>query len=592
MDIEVKENEIIVAETLNQSHYYYDQVPALETMFIEDAKKTLLQEMDLEDMLMNLDNSSELLFVAFCALNGRDVQADLDGLQARLLALSGKSKQTITTFRDQSKSITIKILGSYKWMRKGMVKQAEVVFNATSQYAAQMAKASHELSLEFENLANETTEVLKKVEVEHAQEIKKRDELKDELQKMNAEKAKQDSMAKSLADDIAQVQIEYQEEKTQLAKAEKQDMIMGITSAITGAISLGLSTFVQTQQVNTGIHQQDNSVEREKLEGDKQNNLQKQDQVKSQQKETQDRLNQYQDEFVNLENVKRTLQEQYQNKNDLLKSEQDETLKNSLQKEIQDIEKQIKDNETQIEFKKTQIKKTESSLKDYTAELSGLAESLKSITDSLKNMQIQAHSAYEEHSKKVMTLLDTKLQLEKQKRESLAEIEKFAILIQQNNQKKITTDTAIQMLLIAIRCLKKVSSSLLTASLFWNSLEQYCQTLSQSMVNELLNSVNSLDKEERIEFFTDSDFVLSIVQYASQWAAMYYVCDEYYYTAKKIYEQTDKNFTTMPSEDEAMKIAQERSTFILSGVQRQKHMSDTMILHIQKQKQEEIAYVE
>ena len=445
MDIEVKENEIIVAETLNQSHYYYDQVPALETMFIEDAKKTLLQEMDLEDMLMNLDNSSELLFVAFCALNGRDVQADLDGLQARLLALSGKSKQTITTFRDQSKSITIKILGSYKWMRKGMVKQAEVVFNATSQYAAQMAKASHELSLEFENLANETTEVLKKVEVEHAQEIKKKDELKDELQKMNAEKAKQDSMAKSLADDIAQVQIEYQEEKTQLAKAEKQDMIMGITSAITGAISLGLSTFVQTQQVNTGIHQQDNSVEREKLEGDKQNNLQKQDQVKSQQKETQDRLNQYQDEFVNLENVKRTLQEQYQNKNDLLKSEQDETLKNSLQKEIQDIEKQIKDNETQIEFKKTQIKKTESSLKDYTAELSGLAESLKSITDSLKNMQIQAHSAYEEHSKKVMTLLDTKLQLEKQKRESLAEIEKFAILIQQNNQKKITTDTAIQM---------------------------------------------------------------------------------------------------------------------------------------------------
>lgn len=70
----------------------------------------------------------------------------------------------------------------------------------------------------------------------------------------------------------------------------------------------------------------------------------------------------------------------------------------------------------------------------------------------MKEAKDAAKSASEAHAKNVKSLLEKKLELEKQKRESLADIEKFAILVQLNKDKVITTDTAIEMLLTAIRC--------------------------------------------------------------------------------------------------------------------------------------------
>lgn len=239
-------------------------------------------------------------------------------------------------------------------------------------------------------------------------------------------------------------------------------------------------------------------------------------------------------------------------------------------------------------MKQEDIKRVEKSLKDYTAQLAGLAAALKSITESLKSMEEKSHSAVESHSQKVNSLLEKKLQMEKEKRESLAEIEKFALLIKDSKDKVITTDKAIQMLLVAIRCLKKVSASLLVAAMFWDSLKKYCESLASATIKELIASVSSLSKEERIDFFTDPDFVFELLNYASKWAAMYYLSDEYYIAANDTFTHSQKNFESMPDSEHAMQIAQERSTLILSNIASQTRNANLEILNIQK-KQEELS---
>lgn len=589
MKYEVTEQEIKVTDGINTYLCKYDDLPQETMPLVEESKKSLLQDIDLNDMLTNLDNSAELIYIAFCALHGKSMQSDLDGLQVNLLKLCAKSKVTMTTFRDRSKEITQKILESYSWMKSGFLDEAKTIFHSTATYAGQMAKTSQELSQSFEHLANQTTDVLKKVEVEHANEIQNKENIENELKAMEAEKAKQESLAKSLNDDIVAINIEYQEEKDKLASAEKREMTMGIVSAVTGALSLGISSALSmaTQSQKSGYSQDINA-----LNAQQQENQNKEKELNTKKDDVQKRIDGYKAELVDLENSLSILDEQLTHKTNLFDNETNEELKQSLQKEIGDLKLQQKNKQHEIDSKNTQIKQAESELKDYSAQLAGISSALQSITESLKQSQEKAASAVEAHSQKVTSLLNKKLEMEKQKRESLAEMEKFVLLIKQNNHKKITTDTAIEMLLVAIKCLKKVAASLITASLFWESLKQYCERLAESTINQLLVKINDYPEEKQMRFITNQNFVSAIIQYASQWAAMYYVCDEYYQAANQTYQHTETNFQSMPSKEEAMQIAQTRSSTILAGITAQKRDLDLSVIEIENKKKELVEQVQ
>lgn len=584
MKYEITDSEIQWNDGIKKYEVKYDGLPEQTIPFVVEAKESLLQEIELDDMLMNLNNSTDLLYIAFCALNGKDMQGDLDGLQASLLKLCGKSKATMTTFKDQSKEITRQILDSYKWMKKGMTSQALVVFDSTAQYAAQMAKTSKELSKEFDHLAEETVIVLKNVEKEHASEIKNKAELEEELTKMNAEKAKTESLAKSLTDEVETINLEYNQEKEALKTAESRELTMSIVSAITGALSLGISAGINAANKNNQVDTSKEELAR--IEKEKAENEKKREETAKQKEDANKKIDEINEQIKTLENQKATKETQLAEKKELHIKETNEELKEQQKKEIETLEKEIKDINNQIKEQERLIETQKSKIIQIEAALTGIAATLQSLTESMNEAKNAACSASEAHANKVNALLEKKLELEKQKRESLADIEKFAILVQLNKDKVITTDTAIEMLLTAIRCLKKVSASLLTASLFWESLSQYCEKLSQSTISKLINSVSQLSKEERIEFFTDSDFIAVIIRYAAQWAAMYYVSDEYLIQANIAYNKAHDNFEKMPDEKKAVQIAQEKSKTVLSNIQKQMRDSDATVIEIEKQKKQ------
>lgn len=584
MKYEVTDSQIQWNDGIKKYEVKYDGLPEKTIPLVVEAKESLLQEIELDDMLMNLNNSVDLLYVAFCALNGKDMQGDLDGLQASLLTLCSKSKATISAFKDQSREITREILDSYKWMKDGWTDEAMVIFDSTAQYASLMAKSSKDLSMEFDKLAKDTVTVLQKVEKEHASEIKNKAQFEEELAKINADKAKTESLAKSLTDEVEAINLEYNQEKEALKSAETRELTMSIVSALTGALSLGISSGISTSTKNNNVNA--SQEELAKIEKEKADNEKKQQETTKEKETTQKKLLEMKDQKKTLENEKAAKELQLQNKKDLLSKETNEELKPKQQKDVEILEKEIENIIKKINEFNTSIQEQETNVKNYEAVLTGISASLKSLTDSMKEAKKAAKSASEAHAENVKSLLNKKLELEKQKRESLGEIEKFAILVQLNKDKVITTDTAIEMLLTAIRCLKKVSTSLLTAALFWESLSQYCGKLSQSKIPKLMKQVENKSEEGRIEFFTNSNFAGIFVRYATQWAAMYYVCEEYLYQANITYNKAKSNFEEMPDAKKAIQIAQEKSKIVLSNIQKQMRDSDVAVLELEKQKKQ------
>ena len=54
-------------------------MPEKTIPLVVEAKESLLQKIELDDMLMNLNNLTDLLYVAYCVLDGQDLQSNIMG---------------------------------------------------------------------------------------------------------------------------------------------------------------------------------------------------------------------------------------------------------------------------------------------------------------------------------------------------------------------------------------------------------------------------------------------------------------------------------------------------------------------------------
>lgn len=80
MKYEITDSQIQWNDGIKKYEVKYDGLPEKTIPLVVEAKESLLQEIELDDMLMNLNNSTVYYILHFAALNGKDMQGDLDGL--------------------------------------------------------------------------------------------------------------------------------------------------------------------------------------------------------------------------------------------------------------------------------------------------------------------------------------------------------------------------------------------------------------------------------------------------------------------------------------------------------------------------------
>ena len=85
--------------------YSLKEAPDASSTLVVTEKKNILHKMDLDTVLKNLDNSVDLLNVAYHAVYGFDVQTQIWDLQKTLMDLNDKGINVIDDFARQSSAV-------------------------------------------------------------------------------------------------------------------------------------------------------------------------------------------------------------------------------------------------------------------------------------------------------------------------------------------------------------------------------------------------------------------------------------------------------------------------------------------------------
>ena len=91
--------------------YSLKEAPDASSTLVVTEKKNILHKMDLDTVLKNLDNSVDLLNVAYHAVYGFDVQTQIWDLQKTLMDLNDKGINVIDDFARQSSAVIHDLCG-------------------------------------------------------------------------------------------------------------------------------------------------------------------------------------------------------------------------------------------------------------------------------------------------------------------------------------------------------------------------------------------------------------------------------------------------------------------------------------------------
>ncbi|MEF9940629.1 MAG: hypothetical protein RR768_11015, partial [Clostridium sp.] len=291
-------------------------------------------------------------------------------------------------------------------------------------------------------------------------------------------------------------------------KAETRENTLAIMGAVFSFLGKAAAVVGNAKQ----------SQEGSASEGNDSQNQEKTNAAKAEQAEIEKNLTALEAELVQLET---TLKEKTEvtAKSDTEKSAL-ETEKISLREQIQ--VKRAKTEE--LAKKKTTIEKTSS----------GLSNLFGGAADTVSQMQSSGTaSVAEERSKRLTAINNEMIRLEEENTKQLGCLAKYTKRMESTVINQNATEAAVNALIIAISCLKRVVVAVKDIALFWSAMESCCRALSQSSLKDTIENLQKLPKEERIEYYYTVKIMYPLMQYMTKWAAVEIISREFITAAEK-----------------------------------------------------------
>lgn len=549
MQNETEMNELMLISDNSGCKYDLSVLPEKETPMIKQASVEILQEMQVASIVQNMENVGRLMFIAYNALSGTRIQSSMSRIQRNYLDLMDNSSQTIISFEHRSQEICKYVAEAYKWLIKGKEGMALKQFKSCAAAAAEMADKAEVLADGFKKLSDDAESVLEDTQNESALQYQKMDEMKAQLQQYNAELEKCKSLQTSLDEDITSVNDAYQSAKkkeNQLFDIKKGLMITQIVTSCIGAIIPSASS------VKSG-----GGSGNEQMAGAAQDTLREKE---TEQKALSEENHQKQADLEQLKQKKDALEKAIEEINQKIQIEESITAREPQEKEenLKNYSEELTQKKNELAEVEKQIKQVEAEVKDTGEKIQVVAGAIQKLNEQLSQYAASCMDDYQRAEETTKEIFNKKLELEKQRRETLASIQEFTGLIGASVEKKNVAETAVQTLGVAIRCIKQVVVALTVAARFWRSMETYCRTLSdQSMANVIKDLSDELTLEERMEYYQDHDFKMTFLNYICRWAALYYVCDDYRKKSEAIRKMVEDNIQSSASREEEWQMAGE-----------------------------------
>lgn len=518
-------NEIAVTEdhriavTIDGRKEVYDLNETLpETaLIVKQEKNDILHQMDLQSVIGNLDNSVDLLNVSYHAVYGFPVQKKVFALQKTLMDLNNKGIEVINNFKVKSASIMADLKAIFHWLTKGKESIAMSKLKKFSGYAAGMSLQAEELAQDYEKMADNTSAVLQETMEESSKQYEKADQLKEMLAEFEANQASAEQMQKAIEADLKNLRQDYD----RLIKQEEQEAKDRRTKEIVGMVFsfLGSAASVVTGNQFSGGSQQSQSASspsasQTELEDKKKEEAKLEEQIEALNKEKSD------------------LEEQLRAAVDGDGSEDE---KKRLRAEITDLQKRIEE----LEKKK----------KEASAVVEKLGGMLKDMGSNLQDSAARSADASEQRNIRMNEIYNQMIKQEEENARQLGLIAKYTKQIEATVVTQQSTEAAVQALILAISCLKRVVVAVKDVALFWSSLEQSCRQLAESSLLEDIEAIQDLSLEERLEVYYDEETMYPLLCYGAKWTAIYAVSAEYIKAAEKTRFRLNESLVTSDSLD-------------------------------------------
>lgn len=536
--------------TIIKGGYQYDltKIPEKSAPLIQEASREILRDMRIDSIIQNLENVARLMFVAYNALGGTKVQSRMSGLEKKYLDLMDESEQAIITFKQKSEFICAKVAEAYKWMLKGKEQLALTQFNKCADAAAEMARQAEHLATGFQTLSDQAEVVLEHTQDEQSLQYQEIEKVKTQLGEYNAQLKKCESMSESLEKDVESINKVYEDarKKEQAAFDMKKSLV--ITQIVVSCIGAVIPSV-------SGVNNAGSSTGTGQAASEAQNSLdekkEKKEELALQMEDAKLKQDDLAGKIQELDKEIESLEQSIEAKKAVTVADDPK-----LTAEIEELERQLAEKQKEREALEKERKEEEKKAKNAEGELSEVSKAIETLNKQLAAYAEQARGDLERAEAAAQEALKQKLELEKQRRETLASIQEFSALIESGVRRKNVAETAVQTLQVAIRCIKQVVVALTTAAKFWRSMEAYCRTLSdQGLGQQIVELSKELSFEERLDYYQDEDFMMAFLVYICRWAALYHVCDEYQTRNNTVREMVAENILSSGSREEEWELA-------------------------------------
>jgi hypothetical protein len=570
-DIILKSDESTSALSVNGKVYDLQSMPDYNDPLVLKQKKDLLLEIDLNELTDNLYLSVELLYVAYngvAGAQGGKLQSDINFLMGDLALLCNKCVGTMSSFKDETQNIINSLGQTYRWLLRGKEKLAIAKLRRCGDSSTTMATRADELSTEFMALQKRSVTIRSNTILEEAAENDKKEAAQQAIRELEAKQKTEKTNQEELVAQVGQMQVLYDDAKAREEKATEKSLILGITSAICGAIGAGLGAYASAKNPAGSIMTvSNNQVEKEKIESAQKTA----DEKKKKSEEANNNLLEINNKLIPVKSKLATLQQEgkeLKTQIGIIEGVEEETRTAEQKEQLNSLNTDLTNKSKEVSYAQVEVKKlqeeantADNAAKDYTAEYGAASVALNKISGSMDTMAASAATAEESIHQEKMKFLEKKFELETEKRKSLVAMAEFTEGIKNSKVEEGNAEVSVHSLHAAVGAMGKIVGTLTNASLFWKQMAEFCTKMSekgfQTDLQDLTDPENGLSTEERIEEYQDVYFMKSYLEYLCQWVALNGLSDEYLISASQAQKKCVENLSKSPSIAEARERAPE-----------------------------------
>ncbi|KAG5187302.1 hypothetical protein JKP88DRAFT_218561 [Tribonema minus] len=220
--------------------------PAADSYLVQDAKTTVLQGVNLNQVVENLDWAAELMFLAYCSVQGTRLAPTINARHQELLELCFDSSMTMSTMQQKSNDVVDRLVAAYRMLLAGNEDAAITKLKTCAAHAAAMADTCEALAQKYAAM----TEVTKKDSAAAQEMVAEEGEVqaallkaRDEMRAVSAEqKAMQQDLKLRLDDVIHDIDSETKREDIRAGRAHGAAVANLVLKAFGTAFSGAVNT--------------------------------------------------------------------------------------------------------------------------------------------------------------------------------------------------------------------------------------------------------------------------------------------------------------------------------------------------------------